>query len=84
MAFRVSTADVSVVDLTIKVEKPAPYDTVVAKMKEAASGPMKGVLYVTEDDVVSMDFATDPHSSTFDVKGVIQYFNLKLMNIFMD
>ena len=45
---------------------------------------MKGVLYVTEDDVVSMDFATDPHSSIFDVKGVIQYFNLKLMNIFMD
>ena len=71
MAFRVPTADVSVVDLTVKVDKPAPYDTVVAKMKEAANGPMKGVLCVTEDQVVSMDFATDPHSSIFDVKAGI-------------
>lgn len=71
MAFRVPTADVSVVDLTVKVEKPATYDQVVAKLKEAANGPMKGILAVTEDDVVSMDFATDSHSSIFDVKAGI-------------
>lgn len=53
MAFRVPTADVSVVDLTIKTVKEATYEQVINKMKEAAAGPMKGILKVTEDAVVS-------------------------------
>jgi glyceraldehyde 3-phosphate dehydrogenase len=71
MAFRVPTADVSVVDLTVKTAKPAPYDEVVKKLKEAAAGPMKGVLAVCEDDVASQDFVSDSNSSIFDVKAGI-------------
>merc|ERR1712003_382500 len=71
MAFRVPTPDVSVVDLTVRLEKPAKYDEIVAKVKEAAEGPMKGVLGWTEDEVVSTDFVTDKRSSIFDVKAGI-------------
>merc|ERR1712048_1127497 len=71
MAFRVPTPDVSVVDLTCRLEKPAKYDEIVAKVKEAAAGPMKGVLGWTEDEVVSTDFVTDKRSSIFDVKAGI-------------
>jgi glyceraldehyde 3-phosphate dehydrogenase len=71
MAFRVPTADVSVVDLTVKIAKEASYEDVVGKLTEAANGPMKGILKVTSDEVVSQDFATDPHSSIFDVKAGI-------------
>merc|ERR1712159_139459 len=56
MAFRVPTPDVSVVDLTVKLGKEASMDDIVAKIKEAADGPMKGVLSYTEDEVVSTDF----------------------------
>merc|ERR1712218_363466 len=66
MAFRVPTPDVSVVDLTCRLEKPAKYDEIVAAIKEAAAGEMKGVLDWTEDDVVSSDFITCPNSSVFD------------------
>merc|ERR1712170_269634 len=52
MAFRVPTPDVSVVDLTCRIEKPAKYDDIVAAMKEAAAGPMKGVLDFTDEEVV--------------------------------
>jgi len=67
MAFRVPTPDVSVVDLTCRIEKGAKYDEIVAAIKEAAAGPMKGVLDWTEDEVVSTDFVTCKSSSIFDV-----------------
>jgi len=66
MAFRVPTPDVSVVDLTFKTEKATSYEAICATMKVASEGPLKGILGYTEDDVVSMDFRTDPRSSIFD------------------
>jgi glyceraldehyde 3-phosphate dehydrogenase len=66
MAFRVPTPNVSVVDLTCRLEKPANYDQIKATVKAAAEGPMKGILAYTEDQVVSTDFCGDSHSSTFD------------------
>jgi glyceraldehyde 3-phosphate dehydrogenase len=71
MAFRVGTSDVSVVDLTVKLAKPAKYDDIVAAVKKAADGPMKGFLGYTSDDVVSSDFISDTHSSVFDIKAGI-------------
>lgn len=71
MSLRVPTLDVSVVDLTAKLEKPATYDEIKAAMKEAAEGDMEGVLLYTEDDVVSSDFIGDPHTSVFDAKAGI-------------
>jgi len=67
MAFRVPTPDVSVVDLTVALEKPAKMDDIVAKIKEAADGPMKGVLEWTDEEVVSQDFVTHPASSIVDI-----------------
>merc|ERR1719361_3000800 len=67
MAFRVPTPDVSVVDLTCRLEKPAKYEDIVAKIKEAAAGPMKGVLDWTDEEVVSTDFTTCKSSSIFDI-----------------
>merc|ERR1719203_562327 len=67
MAFRVPTPDVSVVDLTVRLEKPAKYDEIVAAVKEAAAGPMAGVLDWTDDEVVSTDFVSCKSSSIFDV-----------------
>jgi len=67
MAFRVPTPDVSVVDLTCRLEKPAKYDEIVAAIKEAAAGDMKGVLDWTDEEVVSTDFVTCKASSIFDV-----------------
>merc|ERR1712023_576354 len=67
MAFRVPTPDVSVVDLTVALEKPAKMDDIVAKCKEAAAGPMKGVLDWTDEEVVSTDFITCPASSIVDI-----------------
>jgi glyceraldehyde 3-phosphate dehydrogenase len=66
MAFRVPTPDVSVVDLTFKTEKATSYEAICAVMKAASEGSLKGILGYTEDDVVSMDFRTDPRSSIFD------------------
>jgi glyceraldehyde 3-phosphate dehydrogenase len=71
MAFRVPTANVSVVDLTCRLGKPASYDAIKQKVKEAAEGPMKGILGYTEDEVVSSDFIGDTHSSVFDAKAGI-------------
>jgi len=71
MSFRVPTADVSVVDLTVKLAKPTTYEEIIAKMKEAAAGPMKGVLMVTEDEVVSQDFVSETHTSIVDAKAGI-------------
>ncbi|MCU0527037.1 MAG: type I glyceraldehyde-3-phosphate dehydrogenase [Elainella sp. Prado103] len=72
MAFRVGTPDVSVVDLTIKTEKSTSYAEICAAMKAAAEGEMAGILGYTEDEVVSMDFRTDPRSSIFDAKAGIE------------
>ncbi len=67
MAFRVPTMDVSVVDLTVKLEKPATYEEICAAMKSASeSGPMAGVLGYTEDLVVSQDFVGETRTSVFD------------------
>jgi len=71
MAFRVPTPDVSVVDLTVRLEKGAKYDDIVAKVKEAAAGDMKGVLEWTDEEVVSTDFVSHNASSIFDVKAGI-------------
>jgi len=71
MAFRVPTADVSVVDLTCTLEKPATYDEIKAAMKEASEGSMKGVLDYTEDSVVSQDFVSAVPTSTFDAEAGI-------------
>ncbi|KAI8799674.1 glyceraldehyde-3-phosphate dehydrogenase [Cladochytrium replicatum] len=71
MAFRVSTPDVSVVDLTVKLAKPAKYEEIVAAIKKESEGALKGILGVTEDEVVSTDFIGDTHSSIFDVKAGI-------------
>src|SRR5207342_275218 len=71
MAFRVPTPDVSVVDLTARLEKPATYEQIKAVIKAAAEGPMKGVMGYTEDEVVSTDFIGDTHSSIFDAKAGI-------------
>jgi glyceraldehyde 3-phosphate dehydrogenase len=72
MAFRVPTMDVSVVDLTVKLEKAATYEEICAAMKSASeSGPMVGVLGYTEDLVVSQDFVGDTRTSIFDAKAGI-------------
>ncbi len=69
MALRVPTPDVSVVDLTFKTEKATSYEAICEAMKAAASGELKGVLGYTDEDVVSMDFNGDYHSSIFDAKA---------------
>ncbi|MEN8138366.1 MAG: type I glyceraldehyde-3-phosphate dehydrogenase [Bacteroidota bacterium] len=71
MAFRVPTADVSVVDLTIRLEKGASYEEIKAAMKEASETTMKGVLAYTEEAVVSQDFVGETHTSTFDADAGI-------------
>jgi len=71
MAFRVPTPDVSVVDLTCKLMKPAKYPDIVAAMEEASKTTMKGILGVTNDEVVSTDFLGCKYSSIFDVKAGI-------------
>merc|ERR1719199_1770565 len=71
MAFRVPTPDVSVVDLTFRLEKPAKMDDIVAKVKEASAGAMKGVLDWTDEEVVSTDFVTCPTSSIVDISAGI-------------
>ncbi|GAA5806897.1 glyceraldehyde 3-phosphate dehydrogenase Gpd3 [Mucor flavus] len=73
MAFRVPTPDVSVVDLTVRLEKPASYDEIKAVIKKASeSEALKGILGYTDDEVVSTDFISDSHSSIFDAKAGIQ------------
>lgn len=71
MAFRVPTMDVSVVDLTVKLEKPATYAEICAAMKAASEGSMAGVLGYTEDSVVSQDFVGDTRTSIFDANAGI-------------
>ncbi len=71
MAFRVPTMDVSVVDLTCRLEKAATYDQIKSAVKKAAEGELKGILGYTEDDVVSADFIHDARTSIFDAKAGI-------------
>eukprot|EP00349_Pseudokeronopsis_sp_Brazil_P001150 CAMPEP_0202965474 /NCGR_PEP_ID=MMETSP1396-20130829/9435_1 /ASSEMBLY_ACC=CAM_ASM_000872 /TAXON_ID= /ORGANISM="Pseudokeronopsis sp., Strain Brazil" /LENGTH=336 /DNA_ID=CAMNT_0049688201 /DNA_START=64 /DNA_END=1074 /DNA_ORIENTATION=- len=71
MSFRVPTANVSVVDLTVQLEKGAKYDTIKAAIKEASEGQLKGILGYTEDSVVSSDFIGDTRSSIFDAEAGI-------------
>jgi len=71
MSFRVPTVDVSVVDLTCRLAKPASYKEICATLKAAAEGPLKGILGYTEDEVVSSDFIHDSRSSIFDAKAGI-------------
>ncbi len=72
MAFRVPTSDVSVVDLTVELEKNASYEDICNAMKAASEGSMKGVLAYTEDKVVSTDFRGEACTSTFDAEAGIQ------------
>ena len=69
MSMRVPTLDVSVVDLTAKLAKPASYEDICAAMKEASEGELKGILGYTDEDVVSSDFLGDPRTSIFDKKA---------------
>jgi glyceraldehyde 3-phosphate dehydrogenase len=71
MAFRVPTTNVSVVDLTCRLAKPAKYEELKATMKAASEGPMKGIIGYTEDDVVSSDFIGEPCTCVFDAKAGI-------------
>jgi len=71
MAFRVPTLDVSVVDLTVKIAKPATYEEICAAVQKAAAGDMKGVLEYTNEDVVSSDMIGSTYTSIFDAKAGI-------------
>ena len=71
MSFRVPTINVSVVDLTCRLEKGASYETICAALKEASEGKMKGILGYQDTDVVSSDFISNPLSSVFDSKAGI-------------
>ena len=71
MAFRVPTLDVSVVDLTVNLAKPATYEEICAAMKEASENELKGVLGYTNEEVVSADFLGDTRTSIFDAKAGI-------------
>ncbi len=71
MSFRVPVADVSVVDLTVKLDKAASYEDIKKAMKDASEGELKGILGYTEDDVVSQDFVGDARTSIFDAKAGI-------------
>ncbi|CAA6668103.1 unnamed protein product [Spirodela intermedia] len=71
MAFRVPTVDVSVVDLTVRLEKKATYEEIKAAIKEESEGKLKGILGYTDEDLVSTDFVGDSRSSIFDAKAGI-------------
>jgi len=75
MSFRVPTPDVSVVDLTCRLEKGATYEEICKAMKEASTGSLKGIMGYTDDEVVSSDFIGDTHSCVFDAKAGISLNN---------
>ena len=71
MSFRVPTANVSVVDLTARLDRPASYEEITEAMKSASQAELQGILGFTDEDVVSSDFMTDPRTSIFDAKAGI-------------
>jgi glyceraldehyde 3-phosphate dehydrogenase len=71
MAFRVPTSDVSVVDLTVELDKPASYEEICAAIKAASEGPLKGILGYTDQKVVSTDFRGETQTSVFDAEAGI-------------
>ena len=71
MAFRVPTVDVSVVDLTVRLEKATTYEAIKKAMKDASEGELKGILGYTDEAVVSTDFTSDPRTSIFDAEAGI-------------
>ena len=71
MSFRVPTIDVSVVDLTVNLERPASYEEICKAVKEASEGELKGILGYTDELLVSSDFIHDPRTSIFDEKAGI-------------
>ena len=71
MAFRVDSPDVSVVDLTVRLARGAPYEEICAHIKHKAENELSGVLGYTEEPLVSCDFVGDAHSSVFDAKAGI-------------
>lgn len=71
MAFRVPTPDVSVIDLTVRLEKAASYRDICAAMKQASEGDLQGILAYTEEDAVSQDFVGNSHTAIFDAKAGI-------------
>ncbi len=71
MSFRIPTMDVSVVDLTVRLDKSASYDEICAAVKHASENELKGILKYVNEDVVSQDFVSDPHTSIFDAKAGI-------------
>ncbi|KAK1777935.1 hypothetical protein QBC45DRAFT_393880 [Copromyces sp. CBS 386.78] len=75
MSMRVPTSNVSVVDLTVRIQKGASYDEIKAVIKKAAEGPLAGILAYTEDEVVSSDMNGNPNSSIFDAKAGISLNN---------
>ena len=72
MSMRIPSSDVSIVDLTVELNKECTYEEICAAMKEASEGELKGVLGYTDEAVVSTDFRGDPRTSIFDAKGGIQ------------
>lgn len=72
ISYRIPAADVSLIDLNVITEKPATIEDICAKMKEYAEGPMEGVLLYTDEEVTSIDFLADSHTSVFDAKQGIQ------------
>ena len=68
-SMRIPSGDVSIVDLTARLDKAATYDEICAAMKAASEGPMKGILEYVDEEVVSSDFRTDAHTSIFDAKA---------------
>ncbi|HIR94415.1 MAG TPA: type I glyceraldehyde-3-phosphate dehydrogenase, partial [Candidatus Coprenecus stercorigallinarum] len=72
MSMRVPTSDVSVVDLTVELEKPTTYEEICKAMKTASEGELKGILGYTDESVVSTDFRGDSRTSIFDAKAGIQ------------
>ena len=71
MSFRVPTVDVSVVDLTVNLEKPTTYEEICAAVKKASENELKGILAYTDEPVVSSDFIHDAHTSIFDATAGI-------------
>ena len=72
LSFRIPSTDVSVVDLVARLERPASYDDIKAAIKEAAAGPLKGIMAYTDEQLVSADLIGSPYSCIFDALAGIQ------------